>query len=178
MDAAPRLIAFSIQTITVSAMGEWNRTLPDPVDGNAVLDAVLVAASVALRIVAPHNILSAYGRGIVEPRMELQVAGHTLLLIAALETEVVPSVAIAILQDSKLRAGSIGIRAGADKADARRFERRWPINLRVCVVAMAVAAVAVPTAVAEEAGIVVDIAIGCARVAQLLRIASIRREAA
>ena len=178
MDAAPLLISFNIQTITVSAMGEWNRTLLDPVDGNAVLDAVLVAAAVALRIVAPHDILGACGRGIVEPRMELLVAGNTLLLVAALEAEIVPSVAIAILQDSKLRAGSIGVRAGADKADARRLERRWPINLRVCIVAMAVAAVAVPTAIAEEAGVVVDIAISCACVAQLLRIASIRREAA
>ena len=77
--------------------------------------------------------------------MELEVPGHALHLVAALEAEVVAAVVVLVGQDGDLGAGAVGVGAGRDEADAARLERGEPVDL---------------DAVVEEACVVVDVAVG------------------
>ena len=95
--------------------------------------------------------------------MELLVTGGTLLLVAALEAEVVASVAVPVGQDGGLGAGTAGVGAGRDEADATRLERGGAVDLQPAL---------------EEAGVVVHVVGDGARRAEGLTVEPVGREAA
>ena len=135
--------------------------LANPVDGDRVLD-VLVRATITIGVIAPDHRLGARLAVVVQPRVELLIAGHPLLLVAALETALLVSA-----QHGDLRAGAIRVGACANEANASRLVRGRSIDLRRILIPIAPGAT-------EETGVVMHIAIGRPSIAQFLGIAPIR----